>query len=85
MNQEAFRALVKSAPEDSYAAYAWLILTVAVVLFVVAFDLWAHYTGHKMMTTQFRLWLFNPVTGPFIAAGWVGVFTGLTYHWFLKK
>src|SRR5258708_3264317 len=70
--------------EDHYASWAWLILTAAVVLFVAGFDLWAHYTGHKLMTTQFRLWLGVPVTGPFIFAVWVAVFAGLTYHWFLK-
>lgn len=66
------------------AAWAWLILILSVTLYVVAFDLWAHFSGGVMMTTQFRLWLFDPYTGPFIAAGWSGLFIGLTYHWFLK-
>src|SRR5258707_2266370 len=70
--------------EDHYASWAWLALTAAVVLFVAGFDLWAHYTGHKLMTTQFRLWLGDPVIGPFIFGAWVAVFAGLTYHWFLK-
>jgi hypothetical protein len=67
------------------AGWAWLVLTVGVVLYVVAFDLWAYYTQTTMMTVEFRSWLFNPVTGPFIFAGWVGLFVGLTYHWFLKR
>lgn len=71
-------------PEDHYAGWAWLILTLAIAAFVAAFDIWAGQSHHRMMTTQFRLWLFNPVTGPFIAAAWVAVFTGLTYHWFLR-
>ena len=71
-------------PEDHYAGWAWLILVAGMALYVVAFDLWAHSTRHLLMTSQFRLWLFDPVTGPFIAAVWVGVFTGLTYHWFLR-
>ena len=71
--------------EDHYAAWAWFILTVSIILYVVAFDLWAHYTHHKLMTTQFRLWLFNPVTGPFIFGAWVAIIAGLSYHWFLEK
>lgn len=67
------------------AAWAWLILTVAVALYVIVFDVHAAVSGGRMMTTQFRLWLFDPVTGPFIAAGWCGLFIGLTYHWFLRK
>lgn len=51
------------------AAWAWLVLTVGVTFYVVAFDLFAYYSGARMMTIQFRLWLFDPVTGPFIAAG----------------
>ena len=70
---------------DHNAAWAWLFLTAGIAVYVAAFDIWAHLTGHQMMTTQFRDWLFDPVTGPFIAAGWVGAFTGLTYHWFLRK
>lgn len=75
----------KPVPEDHFAAWAWLVIILAVVLYVVAFDLWAHFSGHRMMTTQFRLWLFDPVTGPFIFAAWIAVFSGLTYHWFLRK
>ena len=72
-------------PEDHFAAWAWLGLTTFIVVYVVVFDVWAQVTGHKLMTTQFRLWLFDPVVGPFIAAVWCGVFIGLTYHWFLRK
>lgn len=66
------------------AAWAWLILTVGVALYVAGFDLWAHYSHGVMMTTQFRAWLFDPVTGPFIMAGWCRLFIGLTYHWVLR-
>jgi hypothetical protein len=71
--------------EDHHAAWAWLILTAAIVIFVAGFDIWAARTRHQMMTTQFRAWLFDPVTGPFFAGGWTGVFAGLTYHWFLRR
>lgn len=66
------------------AGIAWLVLLIGVTLYVVAWDLYAYYTHGVMMTTQFREWLGDPVTGPFIMAGWVGLFVGLTYHWFLK-
>ena len=71
--------------EDNAAAWAWLILLLSIVAFVAAFDLWAHFTGHKMMTTQFRLWLFNPVTGPFVVGGFVGIYAGLWAHWLIRK
>lgn len=77
--------LGKPIPDDNRAAWAWLIIMLAIVIYVVIFDVWASRTGHKLMTTQFRLWLFDPVTGPFIAGGWSGIFIGLTYHWFLRK
>ena len=66
-------------------AWAWLVLAVAVTLFVVVFDVHATLTHSQTMSGQFRAWLFNPVIGPFIAGGWVGVFTGLTFHWFEWK
>ncbi len=64
------------------AAWAWLVLAVFVIVYVVVFDLHAHFSGTATMSGQFRAWLFNPVIGPFIAGGWAGVFVGLTYHWF---
>lgn len=62
-------------------AWAWLILAVIVIAFVVVFDVHACYAHTATMSGQFRAWLFDPVIGPFIAALWVGVFAGLTWHW----
>lgn len=73
------------AMRDHHAAWAWLILTIVITLYVVAFDVWAAMTHHRLMTDQFRLWLGDSVIGPFIFGAWVAVFAGLTYHWFLKK
>lgn len=70
--------------QDHYAAWAWLILTTAITLYVVTFDLWAHFNKHRLMTDQFRLWLGDSTIGPIIFGVWVAVFAGLTYHWFLK-
>lgn len=64
---------------------AWAILTAAVVAYVTVFDVHAGLTGGETMTGRFRDWLFDPVTGPFIAGGWVGLFAGLTYHWFVRR
>jgi len=72
-------------PEDSYAAYAWLALLGGVAVFVIVFDLWAYHSHHKMMTTQFRLWLLSPIVGPFIVAFWVGALAGLSDHLFLRR
>lgn len=62
------------------AAFAWLILAAAVTLYVVAYDLWAWKTGHRLMTTQFRMWLHETVAGPLVFALWAGIFVGLTFH-----
>ena len=66
-------------------AWAWLILAVIIVAFVVVFDVHAYFTHAGTMSGQFRAWLFSPVTGPFIFGGWVGIFVGLTFHWFEWK
>lgn len=66
------------------AALAWLVLLAGIVLYVVTYDVWAYRTGHLMMTTQFRLWLQNPVGGPIIIGLWVGIWGGLTAHLFLR-
>lgn len=63
-------------------AWAWLVLAVIVVAFVVVFDVHATLAHTETMSGRFRDWLFSPVIGPFIAGGWVGIFVGLTYHWF---
>lgn len=66
-------------------AWAWLILMSFIILYVVIYDLNAFLTHSQTMTGQFRDWLFNPVTGPFVFGGWVGIFVGLTFHWFERK
>ena len=66
------------------AAWAWLVLTIGIAAFVAGFDVWAHLTGHLTMTGQFRLWLGDAVTGPFLFGGWVAVFAGLSWHWLVK-
>jgi hypothetical protein len=66
------------------AALAWLVLLGGIVAYVVFYDVWAYRSGHLMMTTQFRLWLANPVSGPIISGFWVGLWVGLTSHLFLR-
>lgn len=77
-------------PEDAGTvtwspAWAWLILTLFIITFVVVFDLHAYFAHTPTMSGQFRAWLFNAVIGPFIFAVWVGIFTGLTFHWFAYR
>ncbi len=62
------------------AAWAWLVLAVIVVVYVVVFDVHAYFSGGATMSGQMRTWLFSPVTGPFAAALWIGVFVGLMVH-----
>jgi hypothetical protein len=65
--------------------WAWGILTAAVAVFVVVFDVHAAISGGETMTGRMRDWLADPVIGPFAMAGWAGLFVGLMYHLFLRK
>lgn len=67
------------------AALAWGVLAVLVAAYVVAYDLWAHYTGHRTMTAGFHDALLSPVLGPIIVGLWVGLFIGLTFHFVIRK
>lgn len=69
-------------PVNWSAAWAWLILAVFVIAYVAVFDVHAYLAHTATMSGQFRAWLFNPSVGPFAFAIWVGIFTGLTFHWF---
>lgn len=55
------------------AALAWLVLFVGINVYWIGYDIWAHYTAHKAMTTQFRDWLHETLAGPLImgACGFV--------------
>lgn len=66
------------------AAWAWLVLAVLVAVFVAAFDVWAHLTGHALMTTQMRWWIADRVIGPFIIGGWVGAFVAVMWHFLVR-
>ncbi len=66
------------------AIFAWVGIAVANICYVVAYDLWAAHSNHRTMTNQFREWLTHPVMGPIIAALWVAIFVGLTFHFIIK-
>ena len=67
------------------AAWAWLILAIIIIVFVVVFDVHAAIAHTPTMSGQFRQWIFNPSVGPIAFGLWVGVFVGLTFHWFEYK
>lgn len=67
------------------AAFAWLVLLVAIFLYVLVYDLWAYtHPPHRMMTTQFRLWLTEPFAGPVVLGCWGGIFLALTFHFIVR-
>ena len=70
--------------QDS-AIIAWIGILTLIVLYVVAYDVWALHTNHRTMTGQFRDWLIGPVAGPVIAGLWTGLFIGLTFHFVWYK
>ena len=67
------------------AVLAWLGLFVLVNAYWVVYDLWAHSTGHLMMTTQVRRWVHETVAGPGIAGLWVGIFIAFSYHFLVTS
>ena len=71
------------ASKDS-AVLAWIVLIVLITSYVAAYDVWAWRSGHRMMTTQVRVWLTETVAGPLIAGLWVGVFVALTFHFVIR-
>jgi hypothetical protein len=66
------------------AAVAWGVLLVSVVAYVVAYDLWAHFTGHRTMSNQMGHWLVETVMGPVIVGLYFALICGLGYH-FLQE
>jgi hypothetical protein len=67
------------------AAYGWAALAAIVVVYVVLFDLNAHYANTHSLSGQFHDWLINPAIGPIMFGVWFGIFVGLTFHWFEYK
>lgn len=72
------------ANHDS-ALLAWIGIVILITAYVVAYDLWAYYSNHRMMTTQFRDWLAHPVTGPIVMGLWGGVFIALSFHFLVRS
>ena len=62
------------------AALAWAGILCFIFLYVLAYDLWAHFSKHLTMTAQFRNWMHDPVAGPVIFGLYIGIFVGLSYH-----
>ena len=69
--------------QDS-ALLAWVGIVVVIASYVTAYDLWAHFTGHRLMTTQFRDWLAQPVAGPIVMGLWGGSFVALSFHFLVR-
>lgn len=65
--------------------WAWLILLLIVVAYVTVFDIHAAVTGSETMSGRMRDWIFDAVIGPFIVAGWAGIFVGLMWHFFTRN
>lgn len=74
---------MKWVSQDS-ALLAWVGILLFIFCYVLAYDLWAHFSGHRTMTGQFREWLVQPVAGPVIAGLWIGLFVGLTFHFVVR-
>lgn len=74
-------ALGEAVKEDHFAAWSWGALAILINVFWISIDLYCHYTGRKLMTTQMKEWLLDPAIGPFVLGyGLVGSFTALMYH-----
>lgn len=69
---------------DNWAIVAWWGLVLLIFLYVLAFDLWAHYTKHLTMTAQIQKWLTEPVWGPVLVGVYVAIPAALAYHFLVK-
>jgi hypothetical protein len=67
------------------AAWAWAVLTIGIVLYVVVFDLHALWVHGQTMSGKFHDWMFDTDIGPIVFGVWVGIFVALTFHWFQYK
>lgn len=77
-------AVVAKGASSTSAVLAWVVLAVFVTAYVVAYDLWAHFTDHRTMSNQMGHWLTETVAGPIIVALWFAIIGGLGYH-FLQE
>lgn len=66
------------------AALAWLVLFVLINVYWIGYDLWAHFSGHKAMTTQMRDWLHETLAGPLIFGLLGFVVCAFYYHMLVK-
>jgi hypothetical protein len=48
-------------------------------------DLWLYYTGHELLTTEFREGLRQPVWGPFLAFMVAGTVAAFTWHMYSTR
>jgi hypothetical protein len=63
------------------AAWAWVALASGILVFVGAFDTWAHFANRWSMSAQFSSWLHGPLTGPLIMGLFFGTLVALWWHW----
>lgn len=76
---------MRAPAHGDWAALAWAGIAALIFGYVLAYDLWAHFTKHLTMTHQFRDWLHDPIMGPVMFALWIAVPVGLTYHFIVTK
>lgn len=69
----------------SPAAWAWIVLPLAVAAAVVGFDFWAQTTGRLTMSAQIHLWMQDQLIGPLVVGGLVGAGAGLIYHFAINR
>jgi hypothetical protein len=67
------------------AVLAWVGLLIFIFLWVLIYDVTAHYKGWPTMTGQFRTWLHDPIMGPVVFGLWAFVFVALTFHFLVTK
>lgn len=67
------------------AAWAWVVLIVSIVLYVVGYDVWATVSNHQTMSGEFHNLMQHQILGPALVALWVGASTGLIYHFLINK
>lgn len=71
--------------ESSIGIWLWFVLFVGVNVTWISMDLWLHYHGHELLTTEFKEGLANPVIGPFLMGAVAFTITAFLVHMLTTK
>jgi hypothetical protein len=66
--------------ESNIGIWLWFALLVGTNVAWISMDLWLHYNGHELLTSEFKEGLKAPVWGPFLAFMVAGTVAAFIWH-----